>query len=183
VIKVAALYIDPKGPYPAMEGVDAWGEDQDARNYAGPYPIIAHPPCGPWGRLRKFCTKQDPKLGPLAVEQIREWDGVLEHPAGSLLWDYMDLPKPGEPIHNGFWTIEVAQCRWGHRAEKKTWLLLSGIKPSDIPAIPPWQEPTACVDTRSKKPGRLIKMSSKERRVTPPAFAQFLFDIARKAAL
>lgn len=40
------MYVDVKrGPYPAVPGVDCWGLDRDATRYAGPYPVIAHPPC------------------------------------------------------------------------------------------------------------------------------------------
>ena len=92
---VAALYVDPRGPYPSMPGVDCWDERRDARNYAGPHPVVAHPPCGPWSRLRFFCRHQARELAPLAVAQVRRWLGVLEHPMGSLLWREMALPLPG----------------------------------------------------------------------------------------
>ena len=40
---VAALYVEPKGCYVGVAGVDAWDEARDARRYAGPYPVVAHP--------------------------------------------------------------------------------------------------------------------------------------------
>src|ERR1700730_1052110 len=92
----AALYIDPRGPYPALLGPDrCWDETRDARTYAGPWPVVAHPPCGPWGRLKFLCTKQDASCGPAAVEAVRRFGGVLEHPHGSQLWPFANLPEPG----------------------------------------------------------------------------------------
>lgn len=44
---IAALYVDELGPYMRMAGVDPWGITRDARRYKGPYPIVAHPDCGP----------------------------------------------------------------------------------------------------------------------------------------
>ena len=79
---VAALYVDPRGPYPKLLGPEmCWDEQRDARTYAGPWPVVAHPPCGPWGRLRHMCTKQDGSLAMLAIAQVRRWGGVLEQPA------------------------------------------------------------------------------------------------------
>ena len=107
---VAALYVDPKGPYPAMEGVDCWDAERDARLYPGPHPVLAHPPCGPWGPLRHLNKKQDPDLAPLAVEQVRAWGGVLEHPKRSALWSACGLPYPGLFSDAwGGWTLEVHQ--------------------------------------------------------------------------
>ena len=43
---VAALYVQTRGVYYGVDGVDAWGlPDRDAREYAGPWPVVAHPPC------------------------------------------------------------------------------------------------------------------------------------------
>jgi hypothetical protein len=53
-VTVAALYVDPRGPYASMPGVDPWDVERDARTYAGPYPVVAHPPCGSWGRFRNL---------------------------------------------------------------------------------------------------------------------------------
>ena len=44
--RVAALYVEPDGVYSALPDVDPWPVHRDARAYAGPYPVVAHPPSG-----------------------------------------------------------------------------------------------------------------------------------------
>lgn len=191
---VAALYVDVRrGPYASMPGVECWGIERDATTYAGPWPVVAHPPCGPWGRLRGQCTKQDPALGPLAVEQVIRWGGVLEHPAQSLLWGHCHLPRPDELPRwvageggrlRRMWTIEVDQCEWGHVARKRTWLLLVGVEPDAVPPAPyPGREPTRTVQSRLHayhgKAHRLPEMSKTQRHVTPPEMAEALVAMAR----
>jgi hypothetical protein len=185
---VAALYIDPRGPYPRMDGVDCWDEQRDARAYEGPHPVVAHPPCGPWGRLRHMSHGGAKDCAPLAVEQVRKFGGVLEHPAGSLLWPECGLPLPGElPDAHGGVTIEVEQVRWGHVARKKTWLYLVGVR--DAGRNPPPRNPThwiAGARRRTKRGGGVcppgIKFcSAEQRRRTPPAFAEWLVALARTA--
>ncbi len=191
---VAALYIDPRGPYPKMDGVDCWDEARDARLYSGPAPIVAHPPCGPWGRLRHLCTKDDPTLAIRAVEQVRQWGGILEHPYCSLLFRHCRLPLPGElPDAFGGVTIEVCQSDWGHPALKRTWLYLVGLR--RLPEFPPPREPTHWISgTRKRFPDGVRRLrgcvppgikvcSAQQRRRTPPAFAEWLVSLARMAAV
>jgi len=193
---VAALYVDiERGPYASMLGVDCWGVERNAKEYTGPHPVVAHPPCGPWGQLAHLCNKQDPACGPMAVEQVYRYGGVLEHPAGSRLWQVMSLPKPGEFTRDGLWTLEVDQCRWGHPCRKRTWLLFSGISRYALGALPVHQEPTHVIDTssaekrRRKAIGAPVRHLPKSRRhlpksrrhLTPPVFALWLVALARTA--
>lgn len=107
---VAALYVDPKGPYVGELGVEAWALPMDARTYAGPHPVVAHPPCQRWGRLwwsakvaaRKFGGDESkaPGLGEdggcfaAALRAVETFGGVLEHPEASLAWKHFDLERP-----------------------------------------------------------------------------------------
>ncbi len=184
---VAALYVDPRGPYFGRSDVDPWDAARDARLYSGPGPVVAHPPCGPWSQLSHFCTKQDPTLGPFAVEQVRRYGGVLEHPALSKLWKYCEIYRPGAlPFVDrwGGYSIEVEQVRWGHAAMKRTWLYLVGIPRSSIGTLPPAREPTHVVTTSRRLwiGGRRVGLPKMSHRahLTPPKFADFLLHLARQ---
>lgn len=183
---VAALYVDPRGPYPKMPGVECWDEARDARNYQGPHPVVAHPPCGPWGDMAHLCKQQPRDLAPLAVEQVRRWGGALEHPKRSRLWQALGLPRPGEGCDAaGGYTVEIEQVDWGHKCRKPTWLYIVGAEPSLIPRMPPGT-PTHAIFygawERSGHAGLPLRAASKEiRRRTPPAFAELLVGIARAA--
>lgn len=189
---IAALYIDPRGPYPRMDGVDAWDEQRDARTYDGPYAVVAHPPCGPWGALRHLSRRQPKDCAPRALEQVRKFGGVLEHPAGSRLWRAFCLPLPGElPDQHGGFTVEVDQCAWGHVARKRTWLYVVGATRAYVEGTTRvGGTPTHWVSggrlPRPDHGGGLVPpgikvCSAQQRRRSPPAFAEWLVDIARQS--
>lgn len=182
---VAALYIDPRGPYPSMPGVECWDESRDARTYAGPHPVVAHPPCGPWGRLRHLYRGNEHDRAPAAVGAVREWGGVLEHPANSLLWSACRMPCPDElPDEHGGITIAVNQVEWGHPCVKPTWLYLVGVHDAKIASPYPGRRPTHGIwygdFVRAGRAGpKLLGASKEKRRRTPPAFAAWLVELAR----
>ncbi len=190
---VAALYIDERGPYPGMVGVDAWDISRDAKRYNGPHPVVAHPDCGHYGRLRHLCKHSDATCGPRAVEQVRAFGGVLEHPCDSLLFRKCGMPHPKEPPDEyGGWTIEVCQVDWGHAARKRTWLYLMGV-PREQLSFPPPREPTHWISGGRGHTGKKAKTtpvppgikvcSAQQRRRTPPAFAEWLVSLARSSRI
>ena len=164
---VAALYVDPVGPYPHLVA-DWWDEERDATRYAGPARVIAHPPCGPWGRLHTFCKHDDKCLALVAVDQVRKWGGVLEHPADSKLWAAAGLPYPGDLFADEFGgrSYFINQSDYGHPCPKATWLYAVGLAPC------PFHLP------RSYPAGRVASQSSKVRHLTPPEFARRLCEWA-----
>jgi hypothetical protein len=189
--RVAALYVDPRGPYPSMPGVDCWTIERNACLYNGPAPVVAHPPCGPWGSLKHLSRTEDSLCAVRAVFQVRKWRGVLEQPAQSRLWPHCQLPEPeGFPDQWGGYSIEVTQVSWGHVARKRTWLYLVGIDRAVVEATRrDGGEPTHWVSGgRVPRKGRGIVppgikvCSPRQRRRTPPAFARWLVELAASAA-
>lgn len=174
MIEVAALYIDPRGPYPTLLGPEmCWDEARDARLYNGPWPVVAHPPCGPWSSMKGLYRGAGRDLALIALDQVRRWGGVLEHPITSGIWK---LQPP---------TLIVEQCDWGHVARKRTGLYIVGV--DALPSKPAPRKPThwcSGVHTpgaRGETPPGIKVCSAQQRRRTPVAFAQWLIGIARRA--
>jgi hypothetical protein len=137
---IAALFVKTGGCYFNLPSIDPWDEKRDARRYNGPYPVICHPPCQRWGKMyfgqplavSRGVPKK--KLGDdggcfkSALDAVRKWGGIIEHPCGSKAWKYFGLqgpPREGKWIpadeYDGF-TCCVEQGRYGHYARKPTWL-------------------------------------------------------------
>lgn len=88
-------------------------------------------------------------------------------------------------IVGGSGTLPVHQHWWGHRAEKKTRLYIVGCEPKDIPAMPlRIDEPTHVIgDVGRSGKGKRPEVSKAEREHTPPAFAHWLVELARRCHL
>ncbi len=193
MITVAALYVDPAGVYANLPGVEVWDEARDARLYAGPWPVVAHPPCNKWSplayinqsRLPDYRVGDDGGCFHAALSAVRLFGGVLEHPAESVAWARFYLPKPSRDYWQATfqgWVTEVDQGAYGHRARKRTWLFFVGEDPPELD----WQEAESDVivsgflhhagtdETRRVRP--------KEVSSTPPAFRDALLAMARGAA-
>lgn len=144
--KVAALFVETDGAYYGLPDVDPWDIGRDARQYAGPHPIVAHPPCQRWGRFWHGSTRKphqfelgaDDGCFAAALQAVRTWGGVLEHPADSHAWAAFNLNKP--PREGGWipadfeggWTCCVYQGHYGHFSGKPTWLYARGNPPDGI---------------------------------------------------
>lgn len=133
---LAALYVETNGVYFGLPWVDAWDEVKDARRYGGPWPVVAHPPCQRWGRYwhgapnkpGQYRLGEDGGCFAAALTAVRNYGGVLEHPAHSHAWRFFGLNTPPK---NGGWvkadefggrTCYVEQGHYGHMSRKTTWL-------------------------------------------------------------
>jgi hypothetical protein len=133
---VAALYVEKGGVYFGLPDVDPWDEERDARKYAGPHPVVAHPPCERWGRYWSGgpSAKMRRTLGDdggcflAARDAVRAYGGVLEHPEASHAFPAHGLATPRWregwiPAGDGIGHVCcVAQGNYGHPARKLTWL-------------------------------------------------------------
>lgn len=203
---VAALYVQAGGCYFGLPDVDPWDKDRDARLYAGPFPVVAHPPCERWGRYWGGAPSTWPRLKKgddsgcfeAALSAVRRWGGVLEHPEGSHAWRTFGLASP--PRTGGWipaewmfgyrgWTCCIEQGAYGHRARKATWLYAHSI---DVPMLR-WGRASgdfARLDegfhskaerARAIQTGVCQRLSKRQRAATPYEFRDLLLSIARCA--
>jgi len=194
---IAALYVENGGCYFGLEGVDPWDESRDARLYDGSFPVVAHPPCQLWGR---FCHVNFKRWGgehnrpgndggcfKAALDAVRKWGGVLEHPAFSDAWKAFNLPRPhndGWQQHGRDWVCEVWQSAYGHKARKRTWLLYSGtVAPFELN----WERPDGTHqigqhDQRGKARNKPT-ISGKAASATPILFRDELIKLAEQSGV
>lgn len=202
---IAALYVEKGGAYYGLDGVDPWDEERDARNYAGPHPVVAHPPCKRWGRYWgggpsaavPRLLGDDHGMFAQALWAVRTFGGVLEHPEASHAWRFYGLARPKR---SGGWTNVdsyggrsccVEQGHYGHKARKATWLY--AVSGAALPELT-WG-PSAAVarldggfhSTAAAHAARAAgwepgaRLTASERLATPPAFRDLLLSIAHSA--
>lgn len=189
--EVAILFARKDSIYKALPGCDVYDIDRNAMTFPGGLPIVAHPPCRAWGRLRHFAKPRpgEKELALWAIDQIRTWGGVLEHPATSTLWHEKNLPLGADRDEWGGFTLSVDQFWWGHKARKRTWLYVCGVAPSEIPAMPIRLDAvTHVVNLFSKvrkQKGRYHRpeITKAEREATPPDLARWLVELAKNCKI
>lgn len=200
---IAALFVETGGIYYGLPDVEPWDLARDARNYRGPHPIIAHPPCERWGRFWHGSTRKPHqfKLGDddgcfeAALRAVNQFGGVLEHPADSHAWDAygpIKPPRAGGWVKSGAgWCCCVEQGFYGHLSRKPTWLYVCGFDPPPLRwgRGPQRIHPVALAKHGYKKARRIGMMAmvggknkTKIRNATPIAFRNLLISIARNSA-
>jgi len=196
---VAALFVETNGVYFGLPNVDPWDKRRDARTYAGPFPVIAHPPCERWGRYwggapwqtERKSKGDDGGCFAAALAAVRQWGGVIEHPEASHAWSAFGLNAPprcgGWVVADflGGWTCCVEQGHYGHRARKATWLYVHGL---GLPSLK-WGSSGkrerldegfhSKEDRRRAVPtGICERLSKRQRAATPNEFRDLLIDLA-----
>lgn len=193
---IAALFVEKDGCYFGVDWVDPWDKERDARFYTGPWPVVAHPPCERWGKMAKVNYARwggshnrpgnDGGCFEFALNAVRKYGGVLEHPAATYAWEKFSLPRPKsigwQRCVDGGWVCEVWQSAYGHRASKATWLYYSGRLP---PNQLRWERPVGkCQvgfqDQRGKARNKPT-LGRKEAKATPSEFRDALLALAAGA--
>jgi hypothetical protein len=170
---VAVLFVNRSSHYWHAPGVECFDVKRNALTFAGGVPVVAHPPCRSWGRLRAFAKPREGEreLALWALDVVRREGGVLEHPNGSALWREPGMPGAhGVRDRWGGWTMTVSQAWFGHRAPKLTGLYVVGCAPRDLPPYPL---------ILGQAPGRVSRMGKAERERTPEEFGEWLIAVAR----
>lgn len=199
---IAALFVETDGVYCGLPDVDPWDRQRDARLYAGPWPVVAHPPCERWGRYwhgaprkpHQYRLADDGGCFAASLWAARTFGGVIEHPAHSRAWDWFGLGEPSrcggwdKADKFGGWTCHVEQGHYGHMSRKATWLYVNGIKLPDLIWGPSEQRihPVALAKhgyEKARRIGVMAMIGGKDkpriRNATPPAFRDLLLLMAR----
>lgn len=130
-----------------------------------------------------------------ALDAVRVFGGVLEHPRGSHAWAHFGIVRPpndgGWIPTAGGWTCCVYQGHYGHKALKPTWLFYSGR------ATPPalkWGKPEGTFMTVAGTSFKSVaarreaeakgwrysaRLPTALRNATPVPFRDVLIDLAR----
>lgn len=205
--QIAALFVETDGIYFAADNVQPWDESADARLYTGPYPVVAHPPCQRWGRYwhgapnkpNQYGMGEDKGCFAAALLAVRNYGGVIEHPAHSHAYAHFGIappPKSGGWVkadNFGGLTCYVEQGHYGHISRKPTWLYVNGnrCKPPELIWGPSEQKihPVALAKhgyEKARRIGMIAMIGGRDktrlRNATPAEFANILISIARQSA-
>lgn len=203
---IAALFVETGGSYSSVDNVHPWDERADARRYNGPFPVVAHPPCQRWGKFWAgqpawiARTGERKKKGDdggcfeSALNSVRKFGGVIEHPWGSYAWKHFGLtipPRDGGWVKAddfGGWTCCVEQGRYGHYARKPTLLYAVNTSLPELlwgksdPVFPQWAIEKYGIK-KCKRAGELaFKGGGKDSHClisTPDEFRDILLSMAR----
>ena len=180
--RVAVLFARADSLYRSLPDVEVWDIERNALNFEGGCPVVAHPPCRAWGRLRAFARpgRGEKELALFAVEKVRSCGGVLEHPYGSTLWAAASLPTGAGRDRWGGYTLFMPQFWFGHRAEKPTLFYVVGCDPEKLPNIPVRTGLPGFVVQSRKRAGHRPHIPKSEREMTPLGMASWLVDVARR---
>ena len=132
---IAALYVESRGVYAGLPDVDLWDRDRDARTYAGPWPVVAHP------AMRQMGTVLGRQPDPAAAARLGRRRGMLRRGPGRGATARRCLGAPkGQPCVDrpsdssrhrepeggrdglaGGVDVLRGKGHYGHRSRKTTW--------------------------------------------------------------
>lgn len=181
---VAVLFARKDSNYKKRPECDVYDIDRDAMTYTGNLPVIAHPPCRLWSRMKGLSTapESEKQTAWFALEQVRKNGGVLEHPYMSDFWKAANLPTGLQRDEYGGFTLFIHQHWFGHKAQKKTYLYICGIDPQDVPPYKVTFD-AVCYSLATLKGQKTLKkpeISKAEREHTPEELIDFLIQICTK---
>jgi hypothetical protein len=201
-MKIAALYVEADGVYFGLPDVDPWALPRGSREYPGPHPVVAHPPCQRWGKYHggsprepfQYHLGDDGGRFAQALWAVRTFGGVLEHPADSKAYRWYGLktpPRAGGWVPADDWggsACYVEQGHYGHFSRKGTWLYSAKVSlpeliwgPS-IKPLPEWMIKRYGYE-KARRIGHMAMVGGKRkteiRDATPIEFRDLLLSIAR----
>lgn len=171
---VPVLFVHSRSNYKKIPGFDCYDEKRNALNYTGREPVIAHPPCRLWSRLRSFSNApaSEKNFAVWSIELVRKFGGIVEHPYDSQLWKHIDCPGVGKFDKFGGTSFVFDQFDFGYYTRKRTRLYIVGLNSlSELPRSNIRFEPVA---------RKFDNLSPKQRSETTPALCMWFLEIIKK---
>lgn len=175
---IPVLFVSNPTYYSDYDCFDLFDITRDAFSCRSRSPLIAHPPCRLFSRLRSFSTApiRERLCAYYSISKVRQFGGIVEHPRSSLLWHTSNCNLDGSVDSYGGFLRSVNLSWFGFPAEKKTMLYFVGISPADLPPIPLLLNPPEMVINSSKK-SSLRELPKKSRSLTPPLMIDFFIQV------
>lgn len=172
--KVPVLFVHQRSNYKKVPGFDCYDEKRNALTYAGSCPVIAHPPCRLWSRLKGLSTApaSEKNLALWSVKLVRAVGGIVEHPYDSKLWEEINCPGVGEFDKFGGTSFVFDQFDFGYYTRKRTRIYIVGLNSlSELPRSNLRFEPVA---------RKFDNLSPKQRSETTPELCLWFLEIIKK---
>lgn len=171
---VPVLFVHQKSNYKKDNDFDCYDEKRNALNFKSKIPAIYHPPCRKFSRLRGLSCAPDSEkeLAYWAIDNVRKYGGIVEHPHDSKLWKDKNVIKPGTYDEFGGFTICIDQSWFGYYTEKRTLLYIVGCKMKDIPDYH--------FNLDIKQHRKFSNLTTKQRSETTTDLCTFLKQIIQK---
>ena len=177
-MKIPVLFTAHNSLYNDNDIFDCYDVERDAFSYTGRFPLIAHPPCRLFSRLRKFSTAaiKEKQCAFFALARIRQFGGILEHPRSSTLWLDGNFKLDGSVDQYGGFLRSVNLSWFGFPAQKKTMLYFVGIKPGSLPPFPMSLNAITHVISSSGNTGKK-ELSALYRSQTPRLMIDYFLEV------
>lgn len=135
---IPVLFTQENSNYNKFEIFDCYDLQRNALSFSGRIPVIAHPPCRKFSKLRGLSTApiSEKKLAFFALSKVRQFGGILEHPRSSTLWLNGNFNLDGYVDSYGRFLRSVDLSWFGFPARKNTMLYFCGIAPGQLPPFP-----------------------------------------------
>ena len=177
-MKIPVLFTQVNTNYNDYPIFDTYDLHRDAFSYYGRIPVIAHPPCRLFSRLRKFstATATEKKCAFFALSKVRQFGGILEHPRSSTLWKTGNFDLSGAVDSYGGFLRSVNLSWFGFPCQKKTMLYFVGIAPGQLPPFPLSLDAISHRISSSKN-NSLPEIAKTSRSTTPLGMITYFADV------
>ena len=175
---IPVLFTQENSNYNKIKIFDCYDIKRDALSFNGRIPLIAHPPCRKFSKLRGLSTAplSEKKLAFFALAKVRQFGGILEHPRSSTLWKDGNFNLDGSVDSYGGFLRSVDLSWFGFPARKKTMLYFCGITPGQLPSFPISLNAITHVISSTYKSDKK-ELSKNMRSTTPLQMIEFFIEV------